>query len=135
MWKNGAPDRVDCPLHQFVGNHDLWLTTGGEVPFQLIGEVMNVDHRLLDAGGRDAIEHVVDERPPADAHERLRDRVGDRPHALPDAGGEHHRGTGRGALRLFGGWNRLLPLTPAHRAAPARPAPPAQPARGRRTTP
>ena len=38
----------------------------------LLGEVMHIDHRALDAGVRQPVEHVIDQRLAGDLHQRLR---------------------------------------------------------------
>ena len=81
-------------LGALVGDHDLRPRARGEMPFDLVGEVMHVDHGALDAGLGQPVEHVVDQRLAGDLHQRLRHRVGDRPHALAEAGGEHHGAAG-----------------------------------------
>jgi len=57
----------------------------------LSGEVMNVDDRLLDTGLRQSIERMVEHRLAADLNQRLRQRIGNRAHALPEAGRQHDR--------------------------------------------
>ena len=55
---------------------------------------------------------MVDQRAAGDLDERLRRRVGERPHARAEAGGEHHGECGRGARvirRPSAGTLRLVP--------------------------
>ena len=71
-WKNGALaeqrqrlDHAAAGVEQeaaLVGDHDARLFALGEVPFDLVGEVMHVDHRGFDAGGGELVEHMVDQR-------------------------------------------------------------------------
>ncbi len=62
----------------------------GEVTLDLVGQVMDIDHGLLDPGGRQPVEHVVDQRLVADLDQRLRNRAVERPHARAKPGREHH---------------------------------------------
>ncbi len=55
---------------------------------------MHVDHGALDPGGRQPVEHVIDQRLAGDRNERLRHPVGQRPHPLAETGGKHHGGAG-----------------------------------------
>ena len=61
----------------------------------LVGEVVHVDHRALDAGFGQTVEHVVDQRLAADFDQRLGPPVGERAHARAEAGGKHHGAAGR----------------------------------------
>ena len=58
----------------------------------LIGEVMHVDHRRLDAITGEAVEAMIDQRAAGDLYQRLRDRPRQRQHARAQTRGEHHRG-------------------------------------------
>ncbi len=40
--------------------------------FDLLGQVMDVDDRRLHAGRGQPIQHMVDQRPPRELHQRLR---------------------------------------------------------------
>src|SRR6185437_5335854 len=80
---------------------DLRRAARLEVLLDLIGEMMDVDDRGLDAGGGEAVEHVVDQRLAADGHQRLRHRVGERTHARAEARGEHHGAAGNGGTARF----------------------------------
>ena len=55
-----------------VGDDDLRLRARGEMALDLLGEVMHVDHRALDARFRQPVEHVIDQRLAADLDQRLR---------------------------------------------------------------
>ena len=55
-----------------VGDDDLRFGARGEMPLELFGEVMHVDHRALDARFRQAVEHVIDQRLAADLDQGLR---------------------------------------------------------------
>ena len=45
-----------------VGDRDFRLRARGEMTLDLLGEVMHVDHRAFDAGFRQPVEHVIDQR-------------------------------------------------------------------------
>ena len=49
-------------LGALVGNHDLRPGARCNVPFDLVGEVVHVDHGALDAGGGEPVEHEVEHR-------------------------------------------------------------------------
>ena len=68
----------------------LRLRARGEMALDLLGEVMHVDHRALDARVRQPVEHVIDQRLAADLDQRLRHVVGERAHARAEAGRQHH---------------------------------------------
>ena len=61
----------------------------------LIGEPVHVDDRPLDAVLGQAVEAMIDQGPAADLDQRLRQRLGDRPHARAETGGEHHGRLGK----------------------------------------
>ena len=44
-----------------------------QMPLDLVGEVMHVDDRAVDAGVGQAVEHMIDQRLAADLHQRLRE--------------------------------------------------------------
>ena len=48
------------------------LRARGEMPLDLVGEVVNIDDRALDAGFRQPVEHVIDQRLAGDLDQRLR---------------------------------------------------------------
>src|SRR5262249_55241418 len=60
--------------------------------FDLICKVMHVHHGTVDARLRDPVEHMIEERPAGESHERLRNEIGQRPHARALARGQHHCG-------------------------------------------
>ena len=62
-----------------------------DVRFELIGEVVHVDDGRLDAGLRESVEHVIDQRTPRERDERLRHGQSERAHALALARGQNHR--------------------------------------------
>ena len=45
-------------------------------------------------GGGNAVEHMIEQRAPGDAHQRLGHVVGQRTHPDAEAGGQHHRFVG-----------------------------------------
>ena len=47
----------------------------GEMRLDLVGEIMDVDDRLFEAGLGEPVEHMVDQGFAADGDERLGDRV------------------------------------------------------------
>ena len=105
MWKNGAVaelrQRLDHAaagaeqLRALVGDDDLRPLPRRQVPLDLVGEVMHVHHRALDAGFRQPVEHVVDQRLAADRHQRLGYLAVERTHARAEPGRQHH-GAARG---------------------------------------
>ena len=58
---------------------------------QLRAQPGEIDDHFAYAGARQRGEVPGDERAAADLHQRLGQRVGERPHALAAAGGEQHR--------------------------------------------
>ena len=107
MWKNGAPPRCGSalttppPVSSSNPRSSEIAMCGAlracEMPLDLLGEVMHVDHRALDAGLGQPVEHMIDQRLAGDLDQRLRHRVGERPHARAEAGGQHHGGLRRDA--------------------------------------
>jgi hypothetical protein len=61
-----------------------------DMRFELVGEVVHVDHRGLDARRRQPVEHMIDQRTPGERDERLRRGQRERAHALALARGENH---------------------------------------------
>ena len=100
MWKNGAPPKCGIALTgpppvPSSSARSSETTIGGrcaagEMPLDLVGEVVHVDHRALDAGIGEAVEHIVDQRLAADRHQRFRDRAVVRPHARAETRRQHH---------------------------------------------
>ena len=100
MWKNGAspscgsalttPPPVPSSTPRSSEIDDLRARARGEVALDLLGEVMHIDHRALDARLGQPVEHVIDQRLAGDLDQRLRHLVGERAHARAEAGGEHH---------------------------------------------
>ena len=70
-------------------------------------KVMNIDHRLLDAGFSQAVEHVIEKRLSGDLDKRLRRGRRQRAHALAESGGKDHGTAGFGltGYGLGGGGN------------------------------
>ncbi len=56
------------------------------------GEIVDVDHRLFDAGRLQMVEAMIDQGGAADRDQGLRPCRGQRAHTLAEAGGHHHRG-------------------------------------------
>ena len=77
-------------LAPLVRYDDLRALPAGKVPLDRVGEMMHVHHRALDAGLREAVEHVIDQRLAADLHQRLRDLPVERTHARAEARRQHH---------------------------------------------
>ncbi len=73
----------------------------GKVGLKRVSEIMDVDHDLLDPGGAEAVEDMIDERLSGDFDERFWARCGERAHALAEASGQDHRGSRR---RGVNGW-------------------------------
>ncbi len=83
----------------------------GDVAFDLVGEVVHVDDGARDAGIREAIEHVVDERATAERHHRLRHGGSEWAHTFAESGGKHEGGRRsghRGACSSSGGGNQRV---------------------------
>ena len=68
-----------------------------QMALDLVGQVMHVDDRALDAGVGQPVEHVVDQRLAADLDQRLRNLAVERAHARAEPGRQHH-GAARSAL-------------------------------------
>ena len=85
------PPPVSSSLARLVGNHHVGLAAPPDVDADELGKIVDVDHDPLDAGPFEPVEGAVDQRTAADLDQRLRRRHRDRPHALADAGGQHHR--------------------------------------------
>ena len=77
-------------LAALVRNDDPRTLAIGEMRFDPVGEPVDVDDRRLDAVLGQPIETMVDQRPSADLDQRLRQRLGDRAHALAETRSEHH---------------------------------------------
>ena len=100
MWKNGAsPSSGNAlttapPVPSSRPRSSEMVIFGllprREVALDLLGEVMHVDHRALDAGFRQPVEHVIDQRLAADLDQWLRHFVGERAHAGAEARRQHH---------------------------------------------
>ena len=93
--------RLDQPSAGFeqqcalVGDGDgEFIGLGREMGFELIGEIVDVDHQLADARGAEPVEDVVDQWLAVELHQRLGMMVGQRAHPLAEAGGHDHRGVG-----------------------------------------
>ena len=82
-------------LRPLVRDDDARRVPRFKMPFDLISKVMDVDHCGADAGFRELVQHVVDQRLAGDRHKRLRHAVGNRPHAGAETGGKNHGVVGR----------------------------------------
>jgi hypothetical protein len=71
------------------------------MPFDLVGEVMHIDHRAFDAGVRQPVKHMVEQGFARDPHQRLRHCVGERAHAVAEAGGQNHGIARRRRIHIF----------------------------------
>ena len=97
-----APSALTTPppvSSSFSRSSEITICGAGaalEMAFDQVGEIMHVDHRALDARRREPVEHMIDQRLARHRHERLRHAVGQRPHPLAEACGEHHGGAGSG---------------------------------------
>src|SRR5487761_326277 len=56
-----------------------------------VGEVVHVYHGALDAGIREAVEPIIDQRLAADRDQRFGDMSVIWPHARAETGGQHYR--------------------------------------------
>ena len=84
MWKNGPSPSAGSalttpppvPSSSLRSSEMTIMRAGaaGEVPLDLVGEVMDVHHRALDPLLGEAVEHVVEQRLAADLDERLGQR-------------------------------------------------------------
>ena len=100
MWKNGPPPKCGIaftgppPVPSSSARSSEMTIAGCLRPatcsLDLIGEVMHVDDRALDAGVGEAVEHIVDQRLAADGDQWLRDRAVVRPHAGAETRRHHH---------------------------------------------
>jgi hypothetical protein len=61
-----------------------------QMALDLVGEVVDIDHRVLDPFGSEAIEHVVDQWLAADHDQRLGKPAAERTHARAETRCEHH---------------------------------------------
>ena len=69
-----------------------------EMRFERVGEIMDVDHDLLDPRGAQPVEDMVDQRLAGDFDQRLGAGRGQRAHALAEPRRHDHRGARRGGL-------------------------------------
>ncbi len=86
-------------LRPFVRDDDAGRPPRSEMAFDLLGEVMDVDHGGLDPGRGQPVEHVVEQWLSADRDERLRHALSDGTHADAVAGGQNHGGARNGRAR------------------------------------
>ena len=56
----------------------------------LVGQIVNVDDRLADAGVAELVEHVIEQRAACHRHQWLRHPIRQRAHAQAETGGEDH---------------------------------------------
>ena len=83
-------------LRPLVRDDDVGVPPRREMAFDLVGEVMHVDDRALDAGVGQPVEHVIDQRLAADLDQRLGDLAVVGAHARAEPGGQHHGAARRG---------------------------------------
>ena len=74
-----------------IGYDDLRFLARAQMRFKRIGKIVDIDHGLRNAGGGQAIEHMIDKRAPLEADKRLGDLCRQRPHAHAFPGGQDHR--------------------------------------------
>ncbi len=90
------PDQPAAGLQQLialVGDSDLKaLRPVPEMRLERVGEIMDVDHDLLDARRAEPVEAMVEQRLAGHLDQRLGPGRGQRAHALAEPGGHHHRG-------------------------------------------
>jgi hypothetical protein len=82
-------------------------------------EVMEIDHHLFDAAGAQHGEHVREQRPAADLHERLRQRVGERCETPAVPGCQHHRPPDAHAASASSGTQRATSSPPRRQSGKA----------------
>src|SRR3954464_6133695 len=58
--------------------------------------MMHVNHRALDTGVGQAVEHIIDQWLAADLQQWFRDVTVERPHPRTEPGGQYHRAARRG---------------------------------------
>ena len=110
-WKNGSlpscgsalttPPPVSSSLPRSSEITICGALRAREVPLDLVGEIMHVDHRALDAGCGQPVEHMIDQRLAGDRHQRLR-------HACRSAAACARRGRRPAPWRVRGqsaGWD------------------------------
>ena len=90
----GGAERVVAFLAQVV-HGAAEPRTVAEVLLDLLGEVVDADVHLTDAVADEAEDDPVDDRPPADGHQRLRRVLGQPPEPGPRAAGHDHRDVGQ----------------------------------------
>ena len=66
------------------------LRARGHMIDDLVGQIMHIDDGLAHAGLRQLVEHMVQQGPARDRHQRFRHPVGQGAHANAKAGGEDH---------------------------------------------
>lgn len=97
----GFLDAAAGPQQQpaFVGDHDLRTLARREMLLHLFGEVVHIDHSLLDAGVGEPVEHMIDQRPARDLDQRFRGRIREGPHTSSESCGKDHGAAGSDACR------------------------------------
>ena len=91
--RNGSAAAGFQQLLALVGNRDgQALGPGREVSRDRAGQIVDIDHDILDARGAQAFQNMVDERLARDLDERLRLGRGQRAHPLAEARRHDHRG-------------------------------------------
>ena len=93
-----GPDHAAAGLQQqraLVGNGDVEPEIAvRHMRLDRFGQIMDVDHRPLDARVLQFLEHMVDQRLAGDLDQRLGPARGQRPHPFAQPGGQHHRRPG-----------------------------------------
>ena len=69
---------------------DAGMSSPREPSSHHVGLVMDVDDDAFDAGQRQAVDYVIEQSAAVQLDKRFRDRVGQRPQAGAEPGGEHH---------------------------------------------
>jgi hypothetical protein len=77
-------------LVAFVGNDHARLFALPGVLDDLVGQIVDVDDRLGDAGAAELVEHMVEQWLAGDAHQGFGHLVGEGAHAHAETGGKDH---------------------------------------------
>ena len=82
---------ISLPGDKSISHRYAMIAAIAEGRLQLPGEPGKIDDHLANAGARERLQMPLDQRTPAHLHERLRQGIGERAHALAAPGCEQHR--------------------------------------------